>query len=642
MRSAAVISNEGQLKAFDAWRRSGRTEYALFCDNPSFYASLESRGIRFERLDEFQLQDRWAEINAWGRGKAADWARLWRGIGGEGPNLGEVDFLMLGYTLVQALKNFLLAETLLERSRPEQLVLFDSRRTRRYPAFSGNSFLNYFLRTQAENKGITIEQISVSGDESRSPLLFDARSPLSRRLVQSVKWALKKFYSLFAAVPSRPDVLVYGALRHLEGLSDELRKKGLRLAVYDFDFHKDQSLFSLKRGLPYLIPQMFGADDSTDAAGEDFVRDLERRFEHALEFSRRERLFSYRQHDLSDFVQTQLFNEMGGYFTELARERRIYARLAERVAPRAILVDEDFAPQRSFFVSFMTSRLVRSFCVSHANFAVDFEIPEASRVFAKSLTIVQSEFEKQMYAVRGWDPATIGVLGTPRYDTLFQKAARKRASAEKRPYRLLCVGSGFAPQTPDTIGYLGSHVYCLGELQRLFLQVFFEAIDGLPVEIVIKPHDCEDEPIWRQLAKGSPAADRVKVVPSSLDFVDLMLDCDALVLSFWSNTMVEAALIGRPVFYLDIPAQRSPTLSVWQRKKYCELFSDAAAFRRELQKRLASGARDIRRHPQAGDSYFLGRFDGNSTARAAHTIASRLVAGGSTAVESNPMIAVEV
>ena len=143
---AVVISNEKQFQAFQVHCGGDRSRYAVFCDNPSYFGTLEAGNVNFHRLDEFLIQDRWAQVNAWGCERAAEWIRLWREKAGGGPNLAEIMFLHLGYVLVQSVKNLLLAGIVFDESKPERVLVFEGGARRRFPEFSGNVFMNYFLK----------------------------------------------------------------------------------------------------------------------------------------------------------------------------------------------------------------------------------------------------------------------------------------------------------------------------------------------------------------------------------------------------------------------------------------------------------------------------------------------------------------
>ena len=614
MNTAVVISNERQYEALSARLGGNWSEITVFCDTPSYFEKLNLICPGFIRLDDFQIQDRWVEANAWGRQKAAEWIDFWRQSDKAVLNLAEVIFLDFGYALVQMLKNLLLAQMVIERYKPSRILLFEGA-ARPFPEFSGNSLLNRFLETFSAKEGILCERIALSGKEARPKVFFDARSGFVRGVVKFVKWMIKKSHALTTRVPVSADVLIYGSLRHLDRVTRELKKQGLSSVIYDFDFHADQFRFARQEGIEYLLPVMF------EARGYDaqYLKDLESRFNGVMELSSKSNFFHFNGIDLSDFIRTNIFADLRPFFLRIAREKNIYTRLADRLKVKAILVDEDFGP-RSFFVSFMAVKGIKSFCISHANFAVDFSVDKNSRHFGKSTTIVHSEFEKETYAIRGWDSSKIKSLGTPRYDTWIAQASKNAAQpvSAKRPFRLLCVGAALYPFTPNTPGYLGCHVYNHGELQKIFLKNVLEAAKDLPIEVLIKPHDVEDEPLWRQLALASPAASQVKMIKSSEDFVKLLLDCDAMTLSAWSNTMVEAVFAGKPVFYIDIPEQKSPILDVWKNQKYCNLFTDSDSLRSELIRRINTPRSEV--YPGSKDSYYLGPLDGQSAARIANEV----------------------
>ena len=105
-----------------------------------------------------------------------------------------------------------------------------------------------------------------------------------------------------------------------------------------------------------------------------------------------------------------------------------------------------------------------------------------------------------MYAARGWNPDRIIVTGLPRYDPLSKGPRRTHFIKTKYSFRLLYCADVLYGHSRIICCYLGNHIYCLKEIQEQAFLDILSAIKNLPVSILLKPHDYEDEILWKKLA----------------------------------------------------------------------------------------------------------------------------------------------
>ncbi|MBI3251915.1 MAG: hypothetical protein HYZ52_01155 [Candidatus Omnitrophica bacterium] len=613
--NAVVLSNWSQYQKFlEARHRPG--DFEVFCDNPRFYDTLAAQGVPYRVLDEIQMKESWAEINAWGCAQVSRWMkacqaeRIFSQV-----DLASVVRHFFAMTLIPAVKNYRFAQTILSWPGFDRVLVFEPMNKRKFPFFSGNAYLNYFLKEEAGPRGIPVTRLSVYEKENREYVVPVAPG---WNAAANAKKTLKKIFHLICLrrprLMRKITVLAHGSLRHLSETIRELRKRGEAIALYDFEFHLEQFLFALKNRIPYLLPDSFGPAGGGDAM---LARRYAVEFKAALALARRMEVFSYEGRDFSDFIERELFYGLEDYCLEWAKRTHLYEKMLETCGLRALVMDEDYALRGSFLAGFMKAKGLKLFCVSHANLGVDFSIPEADRIFHHSWTLVHSEFERDMYAVRGWDPSKFILTGIPRYDRLVRFSEQKRPW-KKGKIRLLYTATGLWKFSPDQHGYLGCHFVCYGDFQVPAFRVILEAIEGLPIELFIKPHSAESVPYWRAFVRQFKVKNTLHVGNSGDDYFRMLASSDAMILSYWSTGLIEAALCGIPTFFVASPLFESPVLKQFSGDGYCHLVNDAASLRSKMRTLCQEGPDffhkgTVRHRPE----YYLNFLDGESTRRAA-------------------------
>jgi len=200
---------------------------------------------------------------------------------------------------------------------------------------------------------------------------------------------------------------------------------------------------------------------------------------------------------------------------------------------------------------------------------VNFSVSDINRVFALSTTLVNSEFEKLMYEVRGWDGRKIVVAGIPRYDRLFRmQHQRKEPKAVRKKIKILYCGASMKLYWPERANYLGLHITNYGDEQRRALKAFIASIEGLPIELTVKPHNYEGEE-WQRFLEQESHSNNIRFEPYSSDFFTLLNQNDAMILAHWSTAMIEAAICNKPTILLDL--YNSEDLAPYAEFGYCSI-----------------------------------------------------------------------
>ncbi len=621
-RRTVVLSDKKQFEAYRA-KHPRFEESIVYCDNERFYAFLKESGVEFRELTELSLRSEWNNINSWGVGRANEWIR----IANEAGFFRKLDWpsavcVPYSYILVNAVKNLIYAKKLVAE-RPGAVVVFEGGARRRFPHFSGNLFLNTFLEKLAVNAGIPVERISLPPADPE-PYLENHHNRLVASVKKAVKSLIVRLVSAFSKVKPGHAVLAHGSLRHLASTLVELRARKVPVGLYDFDFHFEQFSFCFKNGIPYWIPACVPAVRTVDS--EKVATEALAEMNAALR-AMPTGFFVYAGFDMADFISECIFADMKDYFRQSAPQAAFYEALFSASGAKVTLVDEDYGVRGSFLAAVARSRGLTSFCLSHANVDMEFEVPASAQVFAQSWTFVQSEFEKRMYVQKGWDPGKVIVSGTPRYDVLAPERASRKTARPKPAEKLkvLYPSAGLWLNSPDLHGHVGNHIVSTGDIQRSVLIEIAKAMRGLPVELWVKTHSYESEPMFQKLIAECRAqyGTDLRFVRSSESFLKILTDCDVMMIGYWSTAMIESAFCRVPTLYVDLVGIQNTVVNEFAGPGFCSVVTDAASMEKAL--RGFSEAKEIAcSGPEAGKEadYYVGKADGKSTKRVCDFIAN--------------------
>lgn len=618
MKSIIVLSTPQQIAVFQ--KQTPSDSIMVYCDNESLYPMLEARKIAFEKLDEFLIRDQWAAMNAWGCGQAAGWIRACKHLTpAHSPDILPGIYLYFSCLLIAAAKNYAMAKHLMEICRPEQVFVFEKIPGPAFPVYSGNAFLNYFLREMAVKRGVPVQVLSTAS-------IGCGVQTGSAGQRASVSQILKKItVDVLARLPSRASgkyLLVYGSLRHLESVVNFLHQKGIAAIVYDDEFHGDIFRFAVSRKMPYVTAGQLivPPQDVVKFRRESLREQLLTKFAEA----KRQGYFRFGGYDLSGFIQEMIFGTIASYLEGVATEWYRCEDLLIRFSVLGCLVEEDYHG-RANFCEYMKHSGVENFCISHGHGAYDFAVNSDQRCFSQSTTFVNSEHEKlKMYGTRGWDLAPIVVSGTPRYDQLFQFMVQSKSRPPHLKRILYCPGS-LSLSTPDALGFIGLGIYECKLSQGMAFRSFIEAAEGLPVEIMVKSHYDSDNETWKQYVKQCRSKVKIKFFKHSENFNSLLVQSQAVILSCLSTVLIEAGLCRVPVIFVDLCSQNSPSALEFAAHGLCRYATSVEAIRRELEKIVQhSEAPNPLTESDASREYFLGKKFGSATQRTGEIILKRL------------------
>jgi hypothetical protein len=610
-----VLSDAFQLKQFKlACGDAGGV--TIVCDRPAFLSVLQVAGFAPVLLDEEDIQNQWDKINTGATCAALAWLRLCEDENlFRASRLPRVTYFYFAYFLVQVAKARAFAERLVDGACFDEIWVFDGAAPD-YPAFSGNAYLNEALALIAAERKIAIKHLPVVSPTERK----NKRVPLKARL----KRAFEASYARFVR-PEPARIAASGALRHIEAVVVETRRRGEATAILDVEFHTDQFFFAQRTGARYYVPACFDRARSADKLLEE--GDMER----AIVAAEGAKTFHFCGADLGSLIQKLILPGLEAYRRRLLPALERDAAALRALGSPALLLDEDFAPKGAPLAAAAARAGCDVYTVSHANLIVDFEIPAEQRIFVLSTTFVQSEHEKRMYEARGWDASHIEVTGTPRYDALM----RPRLVSNAMPRRILfCPGVLYA-HSPDHVGYAGLHVECYGGVQSPVFKAILKAAEECPVELIIKPHHAGLAGPYRDFIRAQGTSARVSVLDHRVDLSDLFMEADALIVTYWSTVIVEAALAGVPALFVRFRHAPSRALEEYAATGLVSVVRDQKSLEAEIDAISRKGrALFAERAVASSLDAYLGPRDGHAAWRVTARLLDAVAAGKRSVAES--------
>lgn len=613
-----VLSTPEQLYSFQ--KIADFHHVTVYCDNEALFPLLVKSGIVFTSLDEFLIRDQWSAFNSWGCTKSTGWIGLSRHLTPEGqPDVLPGIFLFFACSLIAAAKNLEFAKYLIRVEKPSEIIVFNKNADPVFPAFSGNAFLNYFLKTLADDKKIPLRTLDIAPVKSSFPNGSGRWRTTVRRSLGNVIITL---FSRFPKKSFQKHLVVYGALRHLASVVDFLHQKGIPILIYDHEFHGRIFSYAAIRGIPYVTADHLPtpSPDAVKKRSEQLNDQLLAKFAAAESVKH----FRWEDYHFADFIRNVILPSMPTYFDRVAEELFRYEDILKNLSVAGCLVDEDFG-FRANFCEYLKYSGKDVFCISHAQGAYDFDAEPDSRSFSQSMTFVNSEHEKiKMYGSLGWDLSRVVVTGTPRYDRLF-RLAKQFKPRSTFPKRILYCPGCFSPHTPDMPGFLGLDVFSYKSFQEIAFRRFVEASEGLPIEIVVKSHYHSDDAIWLQNVKTIKTRIPIKIYKHSADFHSLLAESHAMVLPSLSTSLVEAALCRVPVIFMGLDSQNSPAVSEFAAHGFCRFADSIPAARQELLRIVTAVRKDaLSQKDDPQREYYLGKEFGSATEKIGGIIISRL------------------
>ena len=600
----AIISNREQYRLLTDTVPDIK-EMHILCDNPEIHDFLREKRMPFDTVDEEVLQKEWDSINTWACEKAllfdlsADDRSILNGI-----EFNKALSAYLSFYLVSFLKNYLFSIYMIDRYRPSEMFIFDNIYCPPFPAFNGNYFLNLFLNELAQKNGIKVKHLRCGTRKEEKISMKDR-----------IRILLQKLYGRLVVAGEKKKIFIAcGDIGHLGPVLKKLRDRGKGIFIYNDEFRFAQLKFCLKEKMRYVICDSFLKKGRQVEDGFDYKKGFTDLIKHLCG----NKWFIYERHDLNHHMANAILDSMGSYINNVSQWTRIYSEMVNTLDICGVIINQDEAPNRAFMAAFFKSRKIPVFCISHGYGTVRFSLPSSNRRFDLSYTFLHSEYEKHIFTSRGWDEKNIRVMGIPRYDRLMKLMDEKSKNKTKlKKMRILYCGGIMPYYTPDVPSYVGVCKYSFGTTMRRDLKLVMKALEGYPVELVIKPRYLVDEVPLADFVMKHKGKSSVTIVKAKTDFFKLLSSCQAVFLAHWSTAVMEGIIARLPTVVLSYSGIEDDF--PFAQHDLCTVSHDPRELKdiiAELYSAFISGKRS--RHAPAYDSnkaFYTGLNDGLNTDR---------------------------
>ncbi|MFA7001342.1 MAG: hypothetical protein WC352_04275, partial [Candidatus Omnitrophota bacterium] len=416
-------------------------------------------------------------------------------------------------------------------------------------------------------------------------------------------------------------IWAYGSLHHLGPVILELRARKIPVFLYDREFNFGQFFFALRNGISYVTPPVKAKTSASERAR--FVETHRDAILESFDCVARSGVFHFEGFDVAPLFREHVLGTLSEYLDRLAESEAQYLTVVRTFRVRGLLIEEDYAHRGGFLAAFLRRLRIPVFCVAHAATASDFEVPRKWCCVGQSTTFVHSGFDRDVHIARGWDPGRFVLSGVPRYDALLRK---RRPSARKpsRPLRLLFCANRyvFDYENPDRYGYLGHMYYAMSEVVKPTAEIFFETLKKMGgMKVILKPHGTEGLEQWGRFVASFGLQEVIRIIRARVSIDRFFESSDAMIVSYWSTAMIEAAIYGLPIIVMDFKKLRRPSVDHFAKAGFCRIVQDADELRSalfELSQRRSDGSKRI--PDAASQAYYVGHKDGKGASRVADHI----------------------
>ncbi len=610
-----ILSNYDQYKKLVEYCPNIE-DIQVVCDSLSFQHFLKKKKINFLLLEEGILKEDWNKINIWGCDKALNWGDfLKEQLLFQDIELNNAIYVFFSCFLIEFLKNYLYVRYICEKYNPKELIVFEGYNSKSFPVSNGNIILNTILLKMKDKYEYDLHVLEIKNKKNR-----DEQQSIKNR----IRKQLQKYYSSFQNIEwSREAFLACGSLRHLGLVLEEIKKRDCHVFVYDFEFHLEQYKFCRKNKFNYILPDYFLSQAPKDSGfaeyQEDFMKLLDT-FEH-------ESWFEYYGENLSVMICEAIRDSYENYISTITSDTAIYKQILNILKIKALIVDEDWGVKRGFMTAFFKSRGIKTFCISHGYGAQRFSVDIEKRNFSLSETLVNSKFERSLYGARGWDEKHIHVTGIPKHDNLVEKI-KKGKKKGNRPVFFFC-GTSLHEYELSQASYIGLTQFERGIYMKEHLRQVIKAISEYDVKLMVRPHPSDiarymdEKRLWKEeINRADKGKSDIVFCDEKYDFYDILSNCDAMVIGYWTPAIVEALISDVPTLVLNFSELKDGF--PFAEEGLCEVTRDITGLR-DFVKRICDNYPDNmvfgNRNISPEQKYFyLGRKDTKNTLRAVDKI----------------------
>ena len=236
-------------------------------------------------------------------------------------------------------------------------------------------------------------------------------------------------------------------------------------------------------------------------------------------------------------------------FRRLVTHAALATHVLDRHRPALVVYTDETDPRSRVYSLLARHREIPTLAVQQGLATPGY--PEWHFLSARAIAVM-GESSRQILLAQGVSPERIVITGHPGFDRLVDPGNGDRATVRST----LGITAGepmvlFASQPPYAGAFRSPAIR-----REMIAAVASSAAAVAPLRLVVKPHPGEDE---RELKAIIGTHARIMIVDRETDISPLIKACDVLI-TFFSQTALQALYAGKPVINVAFPDSGGPTL----------------------------------------------------------------------------------
>lgn len=527
--SFALVENREHLDALARHCEApSQTECWLY--DAQLLSETESLGFRTRLLSEKDLKEECNEISAWARDKALNLFNddfLQQNFTFHGVNLLDACSHFTSYALSWLVGCYRLFDLHLAQNT-SSVYLFDR---------PEEICLNSILLCIARDRRIEAKII-------RLPPAPALKCSLKERLRDGLG---KVFSALNRFRPYVQESFIFcGGLRHLSPLI--LHQKGRHPFMLLEDlFQGLQFSYCMKNEIRYsLLNEWSGSDEDQEA--RVFGAKISQLRSLSEKVVREKGLLDYKGKKMPG-IETLLFEKIFKHFPRCLRDILIARKIAQKIRPRAVILDDDTNTKRAFALSLRQCN-VALFVTAHGELGLSYRVPSESSHASIGEMFVNSSYSKAKYGSAGWDENKLIITGLPQYDRIVKlRETRSKTPPAARRKVLYCPHymalNSIKSQRPFEDSLRAGDKGTL-----LNNEAVLHAIESVDCDLWIKFYRDETY-AWKKFLKTFKVKKNIRFFHHSEDIFKLLNNCDVLISGDVSTVILEGMMFDKPVLSLN-------------------------------------------------------------------------------------------
>jgi glycosyltransferase involved in cell wall biosynthesis len=520
-------------KEVDAVLRGISEEGVYLCPNQFVFDYCKNKNVNPLLLSESSLTDVRAELNGWGYRFAIEILCLLKERADEKQKVfWESNFYVVKGIVTQCAKFIRTIGSLIDEHKPAKFILFKNSKS-----LLTKTCQLHIAQNWPKIHLVELPEVSFSSNPGTPPGWKEFLRAIATFFSNAGFWV-----SVFLWPRNKKRFFfISGGLNHLHSVISALSAKPfLKLVFIENVFSFKKMLFCIKHSIPYITLSR-NAKESEPAINFGSHLELKNATLCGIDYS--EVAMELLKFSISAGIMKFPPNY---YFLE---------HLYKRFNPLGVLLDEDLSVERRCLAVLAWQQGSNSFVISHGvpGQVIKNRFPR-EQFFNTSITIVNSELEKEVYLSLYFEPSRVVILGTPRFDELFALRcvfpSFEASSPQKRKIVLLCL-AGFSNYDFDAFMPVLVGADSIGNDSRTYIRDLFEAFAGRnDVLIKIKTHFIHEDREVSDYVRSLKPATSYHIESYRENIFRLENEAD-LIVTPESTVISEAIMSATPVVVLN-------------------------------------------------------------------------------------------